>query len=416
MTQGFFTKKQLSRAKEKVAGDPRCMSCGLMDQCNSPQMEVSGRGRKKILIIGEAPGSTEDKYGKPFLGQAGKKLQSELRRQDIDMRKDCWITNAINCMPPYETDKTTGRRELRKPKPNEIDACRPMLFETIESLEPKKIIVVGGTAMDSFLAHRWGEKLGGINVWRGYKIPDREVKAWVFPVYHPSFVMRSEKKRIIQTTFRRDIRQAIRFKPHDIDWAEDFESQVRILTNPEAIEQAILKIIGTNELTSFDYETTGLKPYVEGHKIWSVSIANRTDGAFSFHLLPEIVPVWKKFLASSVPKTAHNAPFEQLWSLVILEQWVNNLFHCSQLAAHTIDNRRRTKSLKFQAYAHFGVSNWAHDIGMKKFLRAKGKDKNAFNKIHKAPQKDLLLYGGLDSLHELSLAETQMEVTHAEAA
>ena len=291
------------------------------------------------------------------------------------MRKDCWLINAINCKPPYETNKDTGRRELRTPKPNEVDACRPMVYSTMEALMPEKIILTGGTALDSFLLHRGGKKLGGINVWRGYAIPDREVRAHVFPVYHPSYVMRSEKKRIIQTTFSRDIKQAIKYRPDPIDWDEDFESQVRVLTNPEVIEDMLDKIIHANELTAMDYEATGLKPYVEGHKIWSVSLACRTiGGAISFPLLPELIPAFIRFLKSPVPKTAHNAPFEQLWSFIILGVWIVNMIHCSQLGAHVENNRRGTKSLKFQSYVRFGVGNWANDIGMQKFLRAKGKD------------------------------------------
>ena len=408
MTQGFFTKKQLSKAKAKIAGDPKCMGCGLMKGCNNPQMEPSGRGKEKILIIGESSTASDDRQGKQFTGETGTRLEKELRKHDIEMRKDCWLINAVGCKTEYETDKVTGKRGLREPLANEIDSCRPLVFSTIEALEPEKIIILGPKALDSFLVHRWGEKLGGINVWRGYAIPDREVRSYVYPIYHPSYVMKLERKTIIQTTFSKDIKRAVEHEPETIDWNEDFDSQVKILMNPEDIISVIEKIIEADELTAFDYEATGLKPYLEDHKIWSASLSCDAVGTFSFHFLPEIVPMFKKFLASGVPKTAHNIEFEQLWSFIKLGQWVNNIVHCTQLGSHVLDNRRKTKSLKFQAYVRFGVSNWANEIGVKKFLKGKGKDKNSFNDIHKAPQKDLLLYGGLDPLHQLKLAKIQM--------
>src|SRR5688572_528647 len=78
---------------------PKCGACGLLKGCKSPKMPVSGKGAKGILIIGEAPGRDEDIQGRPFVGATGEKLETTLRKLGVEMRRDCWLTNALICRP-----------------------------------------------------------------------------------------------------------------------------------------------------------------------------------------------------------------------------------------------------------------------------------------------------------------------------
>jgi len=48
---------------------PKCGSCGLFKTCESPKMEPYGQGRSRVLVVGEAPGQTEDEEGRPFIGR-----------------------------------------------------------------------------------------------------------------------------------------------------------------------------------------------------------------------------------------------------------------------------------------------------------------------------------------------------------
>jgi hypothetical protein len=71
-------------------------------------------------------------------------------------------------------------------------------------------------------------------------------------------------------------------------------------------------------------------------------------------------------------------------------------------ASHILDNRRNINSLEFQVYVRLGVMPWGMD--MKPYLVSKGRDANAFNKVREAPQRALLLYGGLDAWAQSELA------------
>lgn len=94
--KGFFSKSELPQVKPDSLV-PKCGACGLLKGCHSPKMEPSGEGRRKILIVGEAPGETEDLKGLQFVGTSGKLLERALAKFEVDMRKDCWITNALAC-------------------------------------------------------------------------------------------------------------------------------------------------------------------------------------------------------------------------------------------------------------------------------------------------------------------------------
>jgi uracil-DNA glycosylase family 4 len=165
-------------------------------------MAVGGMGKRKILVVAEAPGGEEDAayaeelwlaadegrepVGTQLIGAAGRRLAKELRRHDIDLYEDCWLINACSCRPPRNRTPTT----------NEIVACRPRVLEAIESLRPKFILVLGAVGLESLLGHRWhaGEgSLGGITQWRGWQAPDQELGAWVCPTFHPSYVLRCER-------------------------------------------------------------------------------------------------------------------------------------------------------------------------------------------------------------------------------
>ena len=76
---------------------PRCGECGLFRHCKSPKMGVAGQGRKKILVVGEAPGAQEDDQGEPFVGASGELVSEVMAKVGIDFRTDCWIMNAAAC-------------------------------------------------------------------------------------------------------------------------------------------------------------------------------------------------------------------------------------------------------------------------------------------------------------------------------
>src|SRR5438876_119285 len=115
------TKSQRAKRLHELTEQIRvCVKCPLH---TSRTMAVPGDGTVSaaVMIIGEAPGGEEDKSGHPFVGAAGRFLDSVLEGSGIE-RADFFITNIVKCRPPKN----------RTPKSNEIETCTSnYLFEQI---------------------------------------------------------------------------------------------------------------------------------------------------------------------------------------------------------------------------------------------------------------------------------------------
>ena len=136
-----------------------------------------GNLNAKVMLIGEAPGRDEDEQGIPFVGRAGKMLDTALSSVDIDPLEDCYITNIVKCRPPNN----------RKPSAAESEACMPWLSEQVNLLKPKIIILAGSTAVQSFLGIN--EPISKI---RGQWIEKDNIK--YMPIFHPSYLLRNPSK------------------------------------------------------------------------------------------------------------------------------------------------------------------------------------------------------------------------------
>ena len=95
------------------------------------------------MIVGEGPGQKEDEIGKPFVGDAGKLLDKMLKAINIK-RKNIYITNVVNYRPPNN----------RKPEPAEITRYSEFLREHISIINPKILILMGSTAMESLFGNK----------------------------------------------------------------------------------------------------------------------------------------------------------------------------------------------------------------------------------------------------------------------
>jgi len=99
MAKGFFTLSAPKVSPVQIR-TPRCGECKLFQQCNSPKMPPTGKGKKGILIVAEAPGKTEDAQGIQLVGDAGQRLRQHLDMLDIDLDEDCIKTTTANQNPP----------------------------------------------------------------------------------------------------------------------------------------------------------------------------------------------------------------------------------------------------------------------------------------------------------------------------
>ena len=368
-----------------------CIKCRLYKECITPKMKESGKGGKGILIIAEAPGKTEDKKGTQLVGEAGQVLRDVLNEFDIDLDRDCWKTNAIACRPPKN----------RTPTKREIKCCNSRMMKAIKEKKPHLIILLGGTSLDSFLTQRLKGASGGINKWRGFVIPDQIQKAWIAPTFHPSFVLRSKGIKAVRCLFEKDIENALLKLNTKVP---SYEYSIDILDESRANNMLQQFLEYPPELLGFDYETTGLSSYREGHEIVCCSICYDGETAYAFEFTDKLIKWWKQILNSrQIKKTAHNIKFEHQWSKNILEVETRRWEWDSMLAAHMLDNRKGITGLKLQAYVNFGQKDYSSHLDK----NIKYDDGNGFNKIKEADIKEVMQYCGMDSLIQYRLAIKQ---------
>jgi DNA polymerase len=124
---GFFNPKNLEELEKEAR---KCKRCQLHQERTSV---VFGDGPpSKIVFVGEAPGYWEDQQGKPFVGAAGKFLNSLLEMAGL-RRGEVYICNTVKCRPP-------GNRD---PLPEEIEACKPFLVGQLSILKPTLVVALG---------------------------------------------------------------------------------------------------------------------------------------------------------------------------------------------------------------------------------------------------------------------------------
>ncbi len=174
-----------------------CRACGL---CAGRTQTVFGAGSRRAdwMVVGEAPGETEDRQGQPFVGPAGQLLDAMLaaiglsRQADDamnsvasgadpadaagpnDLKRGVYIANVLKCRPPGN----------RNPQPDEIAQCEPYLRRQVALVQPKVILAMGRFAVQSLL--QTGEPIGRLRgrVHHYAGVP-------VIVTYHPAYLLRA---------------------------------------------------------------------------------------------------------------------------------------------------------------------------------------------------------------------------------
>ena len=177
---------ELEQLREKYS---KCEKC--LELCDSRTQVVFGSGdtNADILLVGEGPGSSEDKQGIPFCGASGQVLQTLLEEIDYN-RDDVFITNTVICRPPGN----------RNPKPAEIANCNERLYKTIQLVNPKVIVTVGNFATKAITGKVGITKLRGIPV---------EVEIFgnsytVIPVVHPANLLYNGRNPVVYQQMKND--------------------------------------------------------------------------------------------------------------------------------------------------------------------------------------------------------------------
>ena len=149
-----------------------CTRCPLYSTAKNP-VPGEGNPNAEFMLVGEAPGATEDETGRPFVGQAGQLLEKILAAIKFT-RQDVFIVNVLKHRPPGN----------RNPLPDEISACSPYLVRQIELIRPKVLVALGTFAAQTLLETKLSiSKLRG-QIHRYYGVP-------LIVTYHPAALLRN---------------------------------------------------------------------------------------------------------------------------------------------------------------------------------------------------------------------------------
>ena len=153
-----------------------CRRCPL---CDGRTQTVFGVGdpNARVLIVGEAPGKNEDAQGEPFVGAAGKYLNELLAIAGLT-REEVFIANVLKCRPPSNRD----------PRPEEIQACTPILREQTRTINPEFIVTLGNFSTKFILKT-------DVGITRLHGTLQRAGRFKVFPIFHPAAALYDGKKR-----------------------------------------------------------------------------------------------------------------------------------------------------------------------------------------------------------------------------
>lgn len=409
--QGFFNLGPLAApvtsgksSRGSFSSGTGCEACQRYHHCASPKLPVTGEGKKKILVVIEVPSARDDDKGVLLSGDSGAVLREALEDAGLSL-KDCWVTAAARCF---------GKKE---PTGIEVEHCRPLLLQTIQDLQPTSILALGVLAVQAIIGDRWQGRLENTKPSSlfGVTYPDREFKAWVTSSYSIQQMVGADRKRDLKLIFRNHLRgMKARMGTPFPEIPEDF----RCITKVDEAQDALREIIRTAKWIAFDYETTGIKPHRDGHKIVTASVAWRTpEGkltAVAFPWFQDLIflDLWRKLMSrEAIGKVAHNNAFEDTWTywragaIGVPRYWVRGWKSDTCLGAHCLANTGPT-SLKWEVFTRLGVLGY--DAAIDPYLKSPKKDgANGFNRMASVTPMIILPYNAKDSLYSYWLAEQQ---------
>ena len=176
------------KLKAECAG---CRACALWETRHNLVFGV-GREDAEVMFIGEGPGEQEDLKGEPFVGPAGKLLDTMLEIIDLDRNK-VYIANMVKCRPPRNRD----------PLDREQDACSDWLRRQIALVDPKIIVCLGRIAAMGIIDPEF-------RITRQHGQWFQRDGRMFMATYHPSALLRDPAKRPEAFEDLRELRSKIR--------------------------------------------------------------------------------------------------------------------------------------------------------------------------------------------------------------
>lgn len=166
---------------------PRCTRCDLA-QTRQRVVVGSGPSRATLMVIGEAPGRSEDEGGEPFIGRSGQLIVRLIEEEVGLSRAEYFITNVVKCRPPAN----------RTPRREEIESCHPWLVEQLALVQPRVVLALGNTAARAVFG--FSEGIG-----RTHGRVQQLGPAWGLATYHPAAALRGGPS--VVDVLREDLRR-----------------------------------------------------------------------------------------------------------------------------------------------------------------------------------------------------------------
>ncbi|HJU89810.1 MAG TPA: UdgX family uracil-DNA binding protein [Gemmatimonadaceae bacterium] len=184
------------------AASKGCRGCHLF-KVGTQTVFGEGPTNAALMLVGEQPGDQEDQLGRPFVGPAGRLLDTALEAAGLE-RKEAYLTNVVKHFK-WERGEKGKRRIHKKPNDMEIRACRPWLDTEIALVKPRVILALGATAAQALLGKQFR-----VTKQRGVPIESPLADA-VIATVHPSSLLRmpdKESRDLAMKDFIADLRRA----------------------------------------------------------------------------------------------------------------------------------------------------------------------------------------------------------------
>ena len=173
--------------------EAECNNCKKCKLCKGRNNVVIGTGNKTadLMFIGEGPGADEDAQGIPFVGKAGKLMNTAFQGIGIK-REEVYIANVVKCRPPNN----------RNPEDDEAKACLDYLRNQVILVKPKIIVLLGNVALKNILGKEYG-----ITSARGKWVEKNGIM--YMPTFHPAALLRDETKKIMFWKDLKEVKKAM---------------------------------------------------------------------------------------------------------------------------------------------------------------------------------------------------------------
>ncbi len=185
------TSKLLSDLKSEIKNIDNCE----LKSSATKLVFSDGDNQSQIMIIGEGPGQKEDEVGKPFVGDAGMLLNKMLKAINIE-RSKVYITNVVNYRPPNN----------RKPEPAEVSRYSNFLRKHISIIDPKILILMGSTAMESLFGSKIKITKERGN-WKDIIINNKTYLCMI--TFHPAYLLRQPEQKKYSWADLKEIKKKI---------------------------------------------------------------------------------------------------------------------------------------------------------------------------------------------------------------